>query len=750
MLYPIRPPLPQGVLGEDPGFANPAESPVPICGNGDVANPEDESDVGEGGMCIRIGKGYSEPQEPTPEMINRHNLTHLPYRSWCPHCVAARRANAPHKSGSQVRQKPVFVADYCFISDSKTEGDNLTALVGAMYPPKSDAPKALFAVICERKGASDEYTASRLCQFIRECGASEFVYKSDQEASVVALIHEVVRRSTTPGDLYYGLVTSAVPENSAVGESQSNARAERSVQSFEDLLRTYKSALEARISAALPSDHAVIYWMAEHVAHVYNRHFVGADGRTAYEALHGKAASQKLVEFGEKVMWFVPKKLRLKLDLRWRLGIYLGQSPTSNENLIGLPNGNVVKARAINRVVQSGRWDAKMILAVQGIPGKPSVARQDLDFDSVEARAQPHASDDAASHDKHEGEGGDGALVHEGTQKEMPVATREIRITKRDLDRFGYEPGCPRCEDIQQGKANTRRHHNDACRMRMYCHFHDTNHPKWKAVAGRLEAKKDSGAGGDFDKLDLEALEAEFDAPNLIDEEPAPPTPLQHAEHFEPPSHVASGMEQEEEEGQPSVVVDAVDPSFADLLGDDDVEMDHDGDATMMHVLRHIGVAHQTAANFVASVANPLSTFMEIYGRGGLVEEANRQRRSLNVEGLGAFDLRTTRPDGKHWDFNCREDRKLARQMVRELQPQWIIGSPPCTSYSAWNEKMNYPKMDPDKVQQMKREGRRHLQFCINLYRRQLSLGRHFFMSTQRLQARGKNPICWLLAGAPG
>ena len=57
MLYPIRPPLPQGVLGEDPGFANPAESPVPICGDGDVANPEDESDVGEGGMCIRIGKG---------------------------------------------------------------------------------------------------------------------------------------------------------------------------------------------------------------------------------------------------------------------------------------------------------------------------------------------------------------------------------------------------------------------------------------------------------------------------------------------------------------------------------------------------------------------------------------------------------------------------------------------------------------------------------------------------------------------
>ena len=171
------------------------------------------------------------------------------------------------------------------------------------------------------------------------------------------------------------------------------------------------------MSATLPSDHAVIYWMAEHVTHVYNRHFVGADGRTAYEALHGKASSQKLVEFGEKVMWFVPKKLRLKLDLRWRLSIYLGQSPTSDENFIGLPNGNVVKARAINRVVQSGRWYAKMVLAVRGIPGKPSVARQDLDFESVEASAQSHASEDAVPHDKHEGEGGDSALVHEGDRQ---------------------------------------------------------------------------------------------------------------------------------------------------------------------------------------------------------------------------------------------------------------------------------------------------------------------------------------------
>ena len=248
MLFPIRPPNAEGFSVEDLGYASVADSPIPLSGDQDIADPEDETVSEEGGECVRVGTGYPEPPEPTPEMINRHNLTHLPYRSWCPHCVAARRNNAPHTRGSRVRQKPLFCSDYCSVSDTKTES-SLTTLVARMCPPKPDAAKPLFAVVCERKGAHDEYTVSRVCQFIRECGVKDFVYKSDQEASVVAVINEVLRRSTTPGDQFYGLVQTAVPENSAVGESQSNSRAERAVQTFEDMLRTYKSALEARIGS---------------------------------------------------------------------------------------------------------------------------------------------------------------------------------------------------------------------------------------------------------------------------------------------------------------------------------------------------------------------------------------------------------------------------------------------------------------------------------------------------------------------
>ena len=50
----------------------------------------------------------------------------------------------------------------------------------------------------------------------------------------------------------------SVPEYSAVGESASNGRAERIVQTIEDQLRSFKSAIESRIDTGVPSDHPVM------------------------------------------------------------------------------------------------------------------------------------------------------------------------------------------------------------------------------------------------------------------------------------------------------------------------------------------------------------------------------------------------------------------------------------------------------------------------------------------------------------
>ena len=166
------------------------------------------------------------------------------------------------------------------------------------------------------------------------------------------------------------IMLQAIPENSAVGASASNGRAERAVQTFEDLCRTYKSALETRINATVLCNLPVSGWSVEHVASNLNRYSVNPDGRTPYEDHYGKKAVHRLVEFGERVFDYVPKRLRSKLDNRWRLGTFLGVTSNSNENYIGTSNGTVTKSRSVVRVVSASRWNSGGVLGVVGIPGR--------------------------------------------------------------------------------------------------------------------------------------------------------------------------------------------------------------------------------------------------------------------------------------------------------------------------------------------------------------------------------------------
>ena len=59
-------------------------------------------------------------------------------------------------------------------------------------------------------------------------------------------------------------------------------------------------------------------------------------------------------------------------------------------------------------------------------------------------------------------------------------------------------------------------------------------------------------------------------------------------------------------------------------------------------------------------MGKPPTTFVEMYGRGSINLEANNSRRNLGLKGIGALDLRTTKPDGTPWDFTKRSDRRIA------------------------------------------------------------------------------------------
>ena len=306
--------------------------------------------------------------------------------------VFGRRNNTPHRtSRSGRRNLPLFCADYCFIRDVD-DPDNVSCLVGRLYPSK-----AIFASACEQKGADDP-VVKRLSNFIKESGIWKMVYKTDQESALRSTIEEALRRTGRSG-VFESF--EAVPEMSAVGESASNGKAERAVQTFEDQLRTLKSALDSRLKQKVPVNHPLMNWLVEHTANVINRYAVTADGTTPYQALHGKRSTLKVVEFAEQVFLYVPKKLRAKLSRRWQLGTYLGLVNSSNEHMVATRYGNVVKSRSAVRVVEASRWNSDAALAIVGTLTvlNPLDPEDDAGYAAVDESEQPHLELDADIHD---------------------------------------------------------------------------------------------------------------------------------------------------------------------------------------------------------------------------------------------------------------------------------------------------------------------------------------------------------------
>ena len=60
--------------------------------------------------------------KPSPEEVAIHNKTHIPYRSWCPHCVRGRAMNDPHpKLVDREREVTTISIDFMYMTESQGE-----------------------------------------------------------------------------------------------------------------------------------------------------------------------------------------------------------------------------------------------------------------------------------------------------------------------------------------------------------------------------------------------------------------------------------------------------------------------------------------------------------------------------------------------------------------------------------------------------------------------------------------------------
>ena len=201
-----------------------------------------------------VRPGIVAPYSPRQPEIDRHNLTHLPFRSWCPICVKAKGKATGHRSLESHHDAgvPVISVDYCFLCESGEilfdEGGPDEAptckITGAKLQPilvMHDArSRGIYAHSVERKGPNPG-ACKLMVDELDRMGYKRVVIKSDGEPSLVSFLDTITRA-------WNGEV---IPEKSTRGDSQGNGEIERAIQTLCSQVRSMKIALDTRLGVQL-------------------------------------------------------------------------------------------------------------------------------------------------------------------------------------------------------------------------------------------------------------------------------------------------------------------------------------------------------------------------------------------------------------------------------------------------------------------------------------------------------------------
>jgi hypothetical protein len=221
----------------------------------------------------RRAPGIPAPQQPTNQEKLEHELTHLPYRNWCPICVQSKGQQNNHPK--QTTKQPVIQADVTYY---KSLGEKHTTPILTAI----DVETAMcMAAQIEDRANNMEYLSTCLQQFLIECGGThailnntviQSVIQSNQEDFLIALLK--ITATTFGGNL-------AVRQAPAYA-SQAQGSVERFHKTLMGQVRALKLQLETNYNIHLTSRHPIMPWRVKHAAYLLNRYSVHSDGNTSY------------------------------------------------------------------------------------------------------------------------------------------------------------------------------------------------------------------------------------------------------------------------------------------------------------------------------------------------------------------------------------------------------------------------------------------------------------------------------------
>ena len=97
---------------------------------------------------------------------------------------------------------------------------------------------------------------------------------------------------------------------------------------------------------------------------------------------------------------------------------------------------------------------------------------------------------------------------------------------------------------------------------------------------------------------------------------------------------------------------------------------------------------------------------------------------SYSIDSSLIIDMTAKRDDRQFWDLRTREDQERLEKKQQEHQTELLIGSAPCISFRTLLHSCE--KGTKEQIEKAQDEDGQYTQACIEAYKRQLSMGRHF------------------------
>ena len=154
-------------------------------------------------------KMISAPSPPSNQAVLEHNITHLPFRCWCKHCVMGKAKADGHITTENMTasEVPVESFDYAFLryrespmttgqdeakKDEYEEDDADVKHVKKVLAWRNAKSRVCTAIQVPQKGIDqDEWAVREGLRFLELLGYTSVVLKSDQESALGVVLRRL-------------------------------------------------------------------------------------------------------------------------------------------------------------------------------------------------------------------------------------------------------------------------------------------------------------------------------------------------------------------------------------------------------------------------------------------------------------------------------------------------------------------------------------------------------------------------------